>query len=152
MNIDIIKRFEGLFLKSYKDQAGVWTIGYGTIAYPNSSRVQPGDTCTEAQADAWLIDECIQKEESIKEVLIRIGILFNQNELDSVLSFIYNLGEGLLVPDRSFGVALRTKDRQKIADSMLLYCKYRGIFGIMRVSKGLLNRRKEERALFLKPL
>lgn len=51
---DLIKKYEGLRLNAYKCSAGKWTIGYGTTIYPNGRKVQPGDTCTEEQAERYL--------------------------------------------------------------------------------------------------
>lgn len=51
---DLIKKYEGLRLNAYKCSAGKWTIGYGTTVYPNGRKVQPGDTCTEEQAERYL--------------------------------------------------------------------------------------------------
>jgi len=50
--LDLIKRFEGLKLAAYPDPgtgAEPYTIGYG-----HTSGVKPSDTCTPAQAQAWL--------------------------------------------------------------------------------------------------
>lgn len=149
--LKLIEQFEGLVLKAAPDIAGIPTIGYGTIKYPNGKKVSNGDTCTQEQANNWLRFEAVEKCACLDQTLQRIGIKFNQNEFDAVASFIYNLGEGMLGIDRSFGIALRTGNRQKMADAMMAYCKYRGLFGIMRVSKGLLNRRKAEQGLFLLP-
>lgn len=149
--LKIIEQFEGLYLKAYQCQAKRWTIGYGTVKYPNGDKVSKGDTCTHEQADRWLRFEAVEKCACLDQTIKRVGISFNQNEFDAVASFIYNLGEGMLGIDRSFGIALRTGNRQKMAESMALYCQYRNSFGIMRVSKGLLARRKAERALFLLP-
>lgn len=146
-----IESFEGLFLKAYKCQAGVWTIGYGTTTYPVGVSVNKGDTCTEKQADAWMQDELEDKGKKLDEMLSRVNFNPTQNEFDALLSFIYNLGEGMLDPARTIGTLIRSGNKKAVADSMLLYCKYKGIFGIMRTSKGLLNRRKAEQALFLKP-
>ena len=38
--VNLIKGFEGLRLKAYDDGVGVWTIGFGTIKYPNGVRVK----------------------------------------------------------------------------------------------------------------
>ena len=150
--LNIIEEFEGLYLKAYKDIAGIPTIGYGTIRYPNGDKVKMGDVCTQEQADRWLRFEAVEKCAVLDQTIGRLAIKLNQNEFDAIASFIYNLGEGMLSTDRSFGIALRTKDRQRIADTMLIYCKYRGLFGLMKVSRGLLNRRKKEVALFLRPI
>ena len=51
---DLIKSFEGLRTTAYLDSAGIWTIGYGTIKYPNGTRVAKGDTISQAQAQSYL--------------------------------------------------------------------------------------------------
>ena len=56
--IDLIKQYEGFRATAYKCPAGVWTIGYGTIAYPDGKAVKEGDgPCTEAKALQWLTHE-----------------------------------------------------------------------------------------------
>ena len=49
---DDLRRDEGLRLLAYRCTAGVLTIGYG-----HTAGVQDGDTCTKAQAEAWLRDD-----------------------------------------------------------------------------------------------
>jgi len=51
---DLIKRFEGCYLEAYLDPVGIWTIGWGTIKYPNGNPVQPGDRITQEEADYYL--------------------------------------------------------------------------------------------------
>jgi lysozyme len=67
----------------------------------------------------------------------------NQSWLDALVSFSFNVGLGTL--QRS---TLRQKhnrgDYQGAADELLKYCKAGG-----KVLKGLENRRKDERALYL---
>lgn len=46
---NFIKRFEGYRDISYRDVAGIWTIGYG-----HTKGVLPDQEITEAQADAFL--------------------------------------------------------------------------------------------------
>ena len=47
--LQLIESFEGLRLNSYQDSVGVWTIGYG-----HTQSVQPGQTITQQQAQAFL--------------------------------------------------------------------------------------------------
>ena len=50
----LIRESEGFKDKAYLDTGGVWTIGYGTIRYPNGNPVKKGDTCTKEQAEEYL--------------------------------------------------------------------------------------------------
>jgi lysozyme len=54
----IIRESEGFRNQAYKDTGGVWTIGYGTIKYSNGVTVKQGDTCTQGQANLWLMNDC----------------------------------------------------------------------------------------------
>jgi GH24 family phage-related lysozyme (muramidase) len=48
----LLHLFEDVRLVAYKDTGGVWTIGWG-----HTAGVKQGDTCTTAQADAWLAED-----------------------------------------------------------------------------------------------
>lgn len=136
----IIRQFEGLRLKSYLDGGGVWTIGYGTIKYPNGTPVKSGDMCTEAQAEAWLksdckwVDACIDKYVTVK---------VTQNQFDALASFIYNIGES----------QFRTSTLLKMLNAGLFALAAsnfdRWIYDNGKVEKGLVNRRAMEKKLFL---
>lgn len=87
--IDLIKSFEGLKLKAYQDPIGIWTIGYGTIQYPNGRKVRQGDIITEDHATVYLMHEVNLKSKGITAIV-------NQNQFDALVSFAYNLGTGAL--------------------------------------------------------
>ena len=146
--LNLISSFEGYSEKAYKCPAGIPTIGYGTIKYPSGTPVKMIDTCTKEQAYLWLAFEISEKSAYLNQIIGITNLVLNQNEYDAIVSLIYNCGPGLLKEGRTFGDALRSKDKQKIADSFLLYCKVTTL-GIKTVSKGLLRRREAERKLFL---
>jgi lysozyme len=87
---ELIKSFEGLFLRAYPDSVGKTTIGYGTIRYPNGRYVSPHDMCTKEQAEEWL--DCEIKEKSLGINHLTQGIELTQNQHDALISFCYNLG------------------------------------------------------------
>lgn len=146
--LDLICAFEGYSDKAYKCSAGVWTIGFGTTKYPNGMAVKKGDICTNGQALIWLAFEVNEKSAYLNHVLGTEQLELEQNEYDAIVSLIYNCGAGILKEGRTMGDALRSKDKEKIADAFLVYCKITKL-GIKITSKGLLNRRKQERDLFL---
>lgn len=127
----IIKQFEGCRLKAYKCPAGVWTIGYG-----HTGGVVPGQTITQAQADALLATDLEKFERKVEKY--NNTYRFSPNEFDALVSFAFNLGS----IDRL--TAGGTRSRAVIADKMLLYNKAGG-----KVLAGLTRRRKAERELFL---
>ena len=51
----IIKYYEGLHLKAYKDPVGIWTIGYGHTGKVDGVAIHEGMTITEEEANEYLI-------------------------------------------------------------------------------------------------
>jgi len=82
---DLIKSFEGLKLTVYLDMAYHKTVGYGH----KDDSMTLGDTVTQAQADA-LLDKDIQTAIDQTTRLIKVDL--NQNQLDALTDFTYNLG------------------------------------------------------------
>ena len=136
----MIKFFEGLKLQAYLDTGGVWTIGYGTIKYPNGTRVKKGDTCTEPQALEWLIndskwvDACLDKHIKVK---------LNQNQFDALASFVYNIGETAFVKSTMLSLI----NANKLNDAALQFDRWVNDNG--KRIQGLVNRRSAEKKHFL---
>ena len=80
----LIKKFEGCELEAYLCSAGVPTIAFG-----RTKNVKMGDTCTQEQADAWLEEEL---EEYTGYVLDAVTQPLDQNQLDAMVAWTYNLG------------------------------------------------------------
>lgn len=130
--INLIKRFEGCKLTAYKCPAGVWTIAYG-----HTAGVYSGMKITQQQADEFLKQDLVVYENHVNN----LNRPFNQNEFDALVSFCYNCGAG------SLQTLCKNRTNVQIADALLLYNK-----GAGKVLQGLVNRRKAERELFLKPV
>lgn len=88
--VDLIKQFEGFRDKAYQDIIGVWTIGYGTTRVDDEG-VKPHMVCTQEQACYWLEDEA---NEYLDKVEHAIAVELNQNQVDAIASFMYNVGIG----------------------------------------------------------
>ena len=143
---ELIKQFEGLKLKAYLDQAGIWTIGYGSIKDPFTGvPVKRGDEISQDTALLWLKKEIQEKLEGIKK-LIKVPI--TDNQLTALTSLAYNIGTG------GFGKStllkkLNAKAPQiEVADQFLVWNKVKK-GGQLVPSAGLTKRRKLERDLFL---
>jgi lysozyme len=91
--LELTKQFESCRLSAYQDQRGVWTIGWGTTYYPSGRRVQPGDTCTQLQADSWLM-QAVQHSELVvnRALTVQAATALTQEEFDAVVDFVYNVG------------------------------------------------------------
>src|SRR5919199_1809707 len=141
--LDLIKKFEGLYLTAYLDPAKILTIGYGTIRYPNGKKVQWGDEITEQQAEAYLLDECIKFAQRV-ERLVRVPL--NQNQFDALVSFCYNLGDGALAQSS----LLRELNEKNYSGAAAQFPRWNKatVNGVLTVLPGLVTRRGEEKALF----
>ena len=133
--IKLIKQFEGCVLHAYKcvSSEKYYTIGYGHYG----ADVRAGQTITQETAESMLRDD-IKRYETLVNIY-QGQYNFNQNEYDAMVSFCYNVGS----LDQLTKKGKRTK--KEIADAMLLYTHDAG----GNVLKGLINRRKAERDLFI---
>ncbi len=86
---ELIKHFEGLFLKAYLCPARVWTIGYGTTLFPDAVKVKEGDSCNAVQALQYLRND-LSYFESMVDAYTRDDV--SQQQFDALVSFCYNLG------------------------------------------------------------
>ena len=86
--IALIKSFEGCILKSYLDQGGVWTIGWGHTG----DDVSEGLVWTQDQADAAFLSDLHDKAEDPVNQLVKITI--NANQFSALCSLCYNIGWG----------------------------------------------------------
>lgn len=142
--IDLIKEFEGLYLKAYKDPVGIPTIGWGTIRYPDGRTVKMGDTCTKEQAQQWLEHEV---EGFISQVDSLVKYNVNANMFGALVSFAYNVGAGAL-KDSTLFKKLNASDVVGASEEFARWNK--GTINGKKVElKGLTRRRKSEMELFL---
>lgn len=84
--IEFLKKREDFRGLAYQDEAGVWTIGFGT-----TKNVKPGDMLTVGEAEKALLEHVRRVEEFISKA---IKVPLTQNQFDALVSFIYNVGEG----------------------------------------------------------
>lgn len=139
----IIAVFEGKKLKAYKDQGGVWTIGYGSTYNIDEKRpVQEGDTITDATALRWLKTITGNLQADIK-ALVKVPV--TQSQLDSLTSLAYNIGKTAFTNSTLLKLLNADAPKLQVADQFLRWNKVKGI-----VNQGLVNRRLKERELFLK--
>ena len=148
----VIAHHEGVRLKPYRCPAKLWTIGVGHVLYPEQAKlsmedrikypIRPEDNriFTMDEVNAILAAD-LQRFE--RGVLRYCPSGITQGRFDALVSFAFNVGLGTL--QRS---TLRQKhnrgDFDGAADEFLKYC-----LGGGKILKGLLNRRKDERAIYL---
>ena len=138
--IDLICNFEGKRLTAYDDGVGVWTIGFGTTVYPNGIKVKKGDTCTEAQAKAYMAHDLKKFESAVNNA---VTVPLNQNQFDALVSLAYNIGTNAF-SGSTLVKKLNSNDFRGAADQFDVWVNAGG-----KRMQGLVNRRAKENALFL---
>lgn len=133
--IDLIKKFEGCKLYSYRDSVGVATIGYG-----HTKNVKMGMSITQAQADLFLKEDILLFEKSINA----LNINFTQGEFDALCSWCFNLGVGNFKSSTMYKYIIARKSDIEITDQMVKWHNAGG-----KPLLGLKKRRCAEANMFL---
>lgn len=135
--INMIKEFESCKYKPYKlPGEQYYTVGFGHYG----ADVNPNKKYTKKEVEALLSSDLLRFTQGV----LRYEKIyhFNQNELDSLVSFAFNVGsiDGL--------TSKGSRSREQIAYFMRKYVK--GSDG--KTLEGLVKRREKERDLFLTPV
>lgn len=147
---ELIKKWEGLRLKAYKDSKGIPTIGYGNISYvlvPTIAKrfgrnaVRIGDTITQAEADQLLDANIDQIALKLTQALKRPNP--KPNELAALISFAYNLGISGLLKSSLFKLY---NVNTPVIETAKQFDKY--VYAGGERLKGLVNRRADEKKIF----
>ena len=143
--LSLIKRWEGFRSKPYADIVGVFTIGYGNTYYRDGRKVGPKDRpLTEPEAYALMVD--ILDRDFVPKINKLIVVDVGQNMFDACCSLAYNIGSG------AFGKStlLKKVNSLDFGGAALEFEKWAKAGGT--IVQGLLNRRREEKALFEKDI
>lgn len=141
--LNVIKKSEGLRLIAYPDpatKAEPYTIGYGLTSASGVIDVKPGMKITQAEANRLLKEALAKYEAVVNSCLKRTP---TQAQFDAMVSLCYNIGP------RNFRNSTVVRkfnagDFTGAAEAFMLFTKANG-----QTMKGLVNRRNEERLLFL---
>lgn len=137
--LDLIRRFEGCKLVAYPDAVGVHTLGFG-----HTRGVHQGDTCTQAQADQWLLEDVQDAEENVAREIR--GMELNPNQFSACVALCYNIGSTQF--NRStLHKYLNIGDIERAAEEFHRWNKAGG-----SVLPGLVRRRQAEEELFRRPI
>lgn len=135
--IALIHQYEGLRLQAYRCSAGVWTIGWGWTGPVDGKPITAGMKITREKADELFKQGIVKYENYVNSMHLNL----NQNQYDSLCSFVYNCGVGGLTS------LCRGRNLKQISEALLLYNKAGG-----KVLAGLTKRRKAEQELFNTPV
>lgn len=138
--LNMIEGFEGFSSCPYWDPYGaVWTRGFGETDFSGNFG---GNCISRTQGQ----NNLRSKVESEYQWSVRqLGVNFNQNQVDALDSFIWNLGAGIF--QGSLRYDLQHRQFYAATRLMLLYDHAGG-----QILEGLRIRREREVALFLKPV
>jgi lysozyme len=148
--LEMIRHHEGVRYRPYKCPAKLWTVGVGHVLYPEQGKLpldRRGDYAlldkdnrqfSKEEVDGILRNDLARFERGVAQYC---PVSLSQGQFDALVSFSFNVGLGTLQ---------RSTLRQKILrgdaaeDEFLRYT-----IGGGKVLKGLVNRRNDERALYL---
>jgi lysozyme len=133
--LSLIKQFEGLRLKAYKDVVGVLTIGYGSTG----PHVKEGMIITEQQAEDLLKEDLDRFEQGVANL---VKVPLNDNQFAALVSFSFNLGLGNL----KASTLLKLLNAGKLDQVPSEFVKWNKAGG--KVLAGLTRRRQAEAELF----
>lgn len=132
----LTEAFESCRLVAYPDSKGIPTIGWG-----HTRNVRLGMTCTQQQADEWLMDE-VQIAATAVSTMVHVPL--TQDEFDALTDFCYNAGNHAFFCS-TMRTRLNKSDYQGAADEFLKWDMCGG-----KHLAGLLRRRVAERTEFLR--
>jgi len=148
--LEMIRHHEGVRYRPYRCPAKLWTVGVGHVLYPEQGKLpldRRGDYAlldkdnrqfSKEEVDGILRNDLARFERGVAQYC---PVSLSQGQFDALVSFSFNVGLGTLQ---------RSTLRQKILrgdaaeDEFLRYT-----IGGGKVLKGLVNRRNDERALYL---
>ena len=150
--IEMIKHHEGVRQKPYRCPAKLWTVGVGHVLYPEQGKLKIDErdgfalkiedfrTFPMEEVDAILRTDLDRFERGVEKFC---PVPLTQGQFDALVSFSFNVGLGTLQRSTLRQKVLRG-DMEGASEELLKYCMAGG-----KVLRGLLNRRKDEQAIFL---
>lgn len=150
--LDMISHHEGIRFKPYQCPALLWTVGVGHVIDPNHARVPLAERKDLPIPSGWdrvltmgEVDEILAKDlarfESGVQRLCPSGL--TPGRFGALVSFAFNVGLGNL-QNSTLRMKHNRGEFESAAEEFLKWNKAGG-----KELKGLTNRRKDERALYL---
>jgi lysozyme len=141
--IKLIKHFEGVRNRPYRDAIGLWTVGVGHLIGDGKQLPDSyNKTFTDREVDELLRKDLARFERGVT-LLFPVSYRFNQPMYDALISFSFNLGLGCLQRSTVRSALLRG-DKKMAGESLLRYCRAGG-----KILKGLQLRRQAEYKLLM---
>jgi lysozyme len=140
-NIDLIIKFEGFSSVPYLCPASIPTIGYGSTRYADGTKVKLVDMAIAEDEAIELLKATLANYEKCINKNVKVPL--SQNQFDSLVSFVYNVGCGNFEKSTLLK-KLNKEDYIGASDEFVKWNKANGV-----PLRGLTARRLAERDLFL---
>jgi len=137
--LSLVKQWEGCELISYKDVAGIWTVGYGHTSAAGIPNVKPGMRINLVEAEEILKSDLRKFEERV-ERLVKVPLTDNQFAV--LVSFDFNTGA---LHKSTLLKKLNAGDYDAVPGELMKWVNAGG-----KKVKGLVNRRSAEAGLWAK--
>ena len=150
--LTLIKHHEGVRYKPYRCPAKLWTVGVGHVMYPEQAKLPLAErdnfslsirdfrTFGKDEVDEILMADLRRFERGVERYC---PVQLTQGMFDALVSFSFNVGLGTLQRSTLRQKLLRG-DKAGAAEGFMKYTMAGG-----KVLRGLVNRRSDEKALFL---
>jgi lysozyme len=136
--LTLVKHFEGCQLRAYRDEVGVWTIGYGhTGLQHKDGTVHAGRVISQADAERLLAYDMHQFEARVNTF---VKVPLTDDQFAALVAFDFNTGS----LHKSTLLRLLNESKYKAAAGQFVRWNRAG----GRVLRGLTRRRLSERNLF----
>jgi lysozyme len=142
--VELIKHHESLRLKAYLCPAGKWTIGWG-----HTGDVRPGMVITEHQARAIFEVDLDEAERAVEELVHQP---LTRNEFSALVSFVFNFGARKFAKSTLLKRLNEGRRQEAAAELAKWIHAWDEDSRAWKVLPGLVERRRAERELFLRPM
>lgn len=142
--LEFIQKHEGLKLSSYRDSAGVPTIGVGITKYEDGTPVKMGQVISKERSDELLSYWVGLFAEGVEKL---VEVQLTQNQFDALVAFAYNIGLGGFKTSSVLKRLNKNPNDTAIRDAFMLWNKVT-VNGKKVPITGLTNRRRAEADLY----
>lgn len=135
----LVKQWEGLKTRAYRDVGGIWTIGYGHTSAAGAPTVTPTMVITEAKAEEILLSDLAIFEDRVSRL---VKVPLTDNQFAVLVSFDFNTGK---LDKSTLLKKLNAGDHDAVPAELMKW-----VYAGKKRIEGLVNRRSAEVGLWAK--
>ena len=149
---ELLAKLEGFSATPYQDEAGLWTIGYGHKIVPGDGFWHPDFNPAGVRSITVEHAKLLKGQDAsgASDAVDRcVKVPLTENQYQALVSLAYNIGSSAFCSS-TVVKRLNAGDIRGAADAILWWNKVTDpTTKTLVISQGLVNRREQERALFL---